>query len=90
MSTGTPTGGQAEHPVYDAKNMPGNGWTWFRKRHATPMVQVGGPCTIVTVTGPHKLPVGWRGYLAVDAEGHPYPIDDSVHRASYEPAGEGA
>jgi hypothetical protein len=86
--SGAPAGGHAAHPVYDASNLPGSGWEWYRKTGATRMVQVGGPCTVVTVTGPHPLPVGWRGYLAVDSEGHPYPIADEVFRASYEPAGE--
>lgn len=83
-----PAGAHAEHPTYDRIHLPRSGWRWWRKRRATAMVQLGGPCTIVTIDGPVTLPVGWRGYLAIDEAGHPYPVTDSVHRASYEPAGE--
>lgn len=90
MSTGTPAGGHAAHPVYDGQNLPAAGWQWFRKRTATRMVQIGGPCSVQTANGRVSLPVGWRGYLAVDEAGYPYPVDNDVHRKSYEPAGEGA
>lgn len=85
----TPAGAHAEHPVYDAEHLPaGNVWRWFRKRQATHMAPIGGPATIVTCDGPVTLPVGWRGWVAIDATGHPYPVAEDVHRRSYEPAGE--
>lgn len=88
VSTGTPAGGHTAHHVYDDESLPGSGWTWWRPRVATRMVQVGGPCTIYTTHGPIQKPVGWRGYLAIDENGNPFPIDDETHRKSYEPAGE--
>lgn len=88
VSTGTPAGGRAERTVYDRDHLPASGWTWWRKRNATRMVQVGGPFIVHTVDGPVALPPGWRGYLAVDDSGYPYPVADEAHRRAYEPAGE--
>jgi hypothetical protein len=90
MSTGAPAGGHHDVPLYEPHNLPGSGWTWWRKRTATRMVQIGGPCRVQTANGPVALPVGWRGYLAIDEAGWPYPVDDAVQRSSYEPAGEPA
>lgn len=93
MSTtqdGAPAGAHAEHPVYDATNLPRAGWGWFRARLATRMVQIGGPATVHTSHGPVTLPPGWRGYLVIDPDGNPMPIPDGAHRVAYEPAGEPA
>lgn len=89
MSTGTPAGGHHDVPVYGPRDLPTSGWTWWRRRKAIRMVQIGGPCRVVTAHGTVALPRGWRGYLVVDEPGgFPYPIGDGDQRRTYEPAGE--
>lgn len=58
-----------------------------RKTALTPMVMVDGPFTVVTQEGDYTLPDGWRGFIAVDRAGFPYPIALTEYHETYEPAG---
>ena len=56
----------------------------FRKITTTPMTRVSWPCVVETQEGPVTLPEGWRGWIAVDGAGYPYPITEEEHRRTYE------
>lgn len=85
---GPPAGAQAEHPVWEHGELPQFGWKWFRPARAQRMAPIGGPCTVVTAGGPIRLRKGWRGWLALDSRGYPYPIATPDHQRDYTPAGE--
>lgn len=53
----------------------------------TPMVLVEGPLTIVTSEGEVELPEDWKGMLAMDSTGHPYPISLDLYHKLYQPVG---
>lgn len=72
------------HPMYTVTALPTSGWSEYRKVGTTKMVPISGPCTVVTQEGPYQLPLGWTGYLALDAKGYPYPVESSIHDKSYE------
>lgn len=71
---------------YTKEDLPVDGWAEYRKVGTTRMTPITGPCTVVTMEGPYELPDGWTGYLAVDTQGWPYPVDAAVHAESYERA----
>ena len=58
-----------------------------RKTALTPMVMVDGPFTVVSKEGQYDLPDGWRGFVAVDKSGHPYPIALDDYHKTYEAVG---
>jgi hypothetical protein len=58
-----------------------------RKIALTPMVMVDGPFVVVTQEGEYTLPEDWRGFVAVDKAGHPYPIALVEYHETYEPVG---
>jgi hypothetical protein len=58
-----------------------------RKTALTPMVMVDGPFICVTQEGEYPLPDGWRGFVAVDKAGYPYPIALAEYHETYEPVG---
>lgn len=68
---------------FDRDNLPQAGWVTYRKTCSTRMVPLRGPATVITKEGPYGLPPEWRGFLAVDPAGWPYPVDADVHAASY-------
>lgn len=70
---------------YDRDTLPEHGWGSYRKKTVTRMTPIDGPCVIETQEGDYFLPEGWDGFLALDAEGWPYPLVASVHQRSYEP-----
>lgn len=72
--------------IYDRDHLPTGDWNEWRKRGATRMIPMVGPCTIVTREDKYHLPDGWQGFLAVDVDGYPYPVNAEVHRDSYDPA----
>jgi len=71
--------------VQSVKNVDPGKWKWFRKTTPTKMLPARGPCKIITVGNvPVSLPAGWEGFVAVDSEGFPYPVDGLVHADTYE------
>lgn len=70
-------------PVYDKHTLPKGDWQEYRKIGITSMIPVSGPLVVVTLEGEYSLPAGWRGYIAVDTNGCPYPIDEAMHAKSY-------
>lgn len=71
--------------VYDHDNLPKSAdWKRYRKVATTKMTPISGPCVVKTKEGDYALPGGWRGYLAIDSDGDPYPIALDVHARSYE------
>lgn len=66
-----------------------DGWFMARKTASTPMLPARGPLTVVTQEGEYRLPDGWRGFIAVDSAGFPYPIEGAEWRRTYERVEEG-
>lgn len=64
----------------------GHAWAEFRKATTTRALRIDGPFRVMTIHGgePQECSDGW---LALDSEGHPYPIDDVVFSATFEPIG---
>jgi hypothetical protein len=62
----------------------GLSWHYYRKTQLTKAARVPGPFTVETLEGTMECP---DGYIALDAEGNPYPIAKSVFEATYERAG---
>lgn len=73
--------------VYDKDHLPlpVEKMSLHRKTALTPMLFHRGPFVVITQEGEYNLPDGWRGYIAVDKEGHPYPISEENYNSSYEP-----
>jgi hypothetical protein len=71
-------------PRYDRDNLPSGPWVEYRKVGTTRMVAITGPVTVETKEGEYPLPDGWQGFVALDTEGYPYPVDRAVHSRSYE------
>jgi hypothetical protein len=71
-------------PVYEPGRLPDDGWRLYRKMTLTRMRPVVGPIVIVTQEGRYELPEGWRGFVAVDTAGFPYPIEATEHARTYE------
>lgn len=61
------------------EQVPG-GWAWFIKKTPTRMLRIDGPFTVETSEGPLTCQDGW---LAVDARGYPYPLDDEEKNLIY-------
>lgn len=60
-------------------------WRAYRKVTATEMRAAEGPLEVATREGIYTLPEGWRGFIAVDPDGYPYPVELDAHRVTYEP-----
>jgi hypothetical protein len=70
---------------YDKDNLPSVDWAEYRKIGITRMWgPLTGPFTVETREGEYKLPAGWLGFVALDAEGYPYPVVAAEHARSYE------
>jgi hypothetical protein len=69
---------------YSRANLPEGLYTEYRKLGVTLMIPMVGPFTVLTKEGKYVLSEGWQGYVALDKEGHPYPIDAEAHASSYE------
>lgn len=69
--------------VFTLANVPGNPQKWdkFRKIVPTPMIRINGPFVTETREGPLTCNNGW---LAVDQQGFPYPIEANEHARTYE------
>ncbi|MGH6691717.1 MAG: hypothetical protein ACREF4_13680 [Gammaproteobacteria bacterium] len=75
--------------TYDKNHLPVDitEMALHRKTALTPMVMVDGPFTVITQEGSYDLPDGWRGFVAVDKAGYPYPIALAEYHETYEPVG---
>lgn len=65
-------------------------WPVYKKKAATPALHIEeftstGEVTVETKEGEYILPDGWDGYIAVDPDGDPYPIEGKVFKEVYEP-----
>jgi hypothetical protein len=69
--------------TFTAANLPVKGWAEYRKKLPTLAIRIPGPFAVETREGTMSCPDGW---LALDANGDPYPIAADVMAASYEPA----
>lgn len=72
------------HAQYDRDHLPDQGWARYRKVGTTRMAAVAGPLTVQTKEGEYSLPDDWRGFIALDHEGYPYPVELEIHSQSYE------
>lgn len=72
-------------PRYDCDDLPVDGWADYRKTTTTRMAPIEGPCVVITQEGPYTLPTGWKGQLALDSQGWPYPVAAEVFAETYEP-----
>jgi hypothetical protein len=70
-------------PRFSQLNLPEKGWKLYRRKSFTNAQRIEGPFEVETHEGFLRCEDGW---LAVDAEGFPYPIKDSVFRETYEEA----
>lgn len=74
-------------PVYSADQLPdADLFAEYRKTATTRMAPIEGPCVVMTREGDFELPAGWRGFLAIDTGGYPYPVEAAEHARTYEPA----
>jgi len=71
--------------VTDENNLPLGDWKDYRKTTTTRMLRMDGPFAVQTLEGLVDCPDGW---LAVDTQGHPYPVAATIHDQSYEEVGE--
>lgn len=55
----------------------------YRKIAVTDMAPVEGPFIVSTKEGAIQVPKGWKGYIALDTDGDPYPVELSVAEATY-------
>ena len=67
---------------FNKDNLPSDdvGWSFFTKRSKTKMLKIQGPFEVETKEGVLSCTDGW---LALDASGNPYPIDDSEQKKLY-------
>jgi hypothetical protein len=75
---------------YDRDNLPPEGdFQEYRKRGTTLMAPLAGPAVVVTKEREYSLPDGWQGFLALDRDSDPYPVEarDGLP-LSYEPVTE--
>lgn len=72
---------------YDKDNLPPVGWAEYRKVGTTRMAPVNGPFIVTTKEGEYEVPAGWQGFIALDSDGDPYPVEFGVHARAYERAG---
>jgi hypothetical protein len=77
-----------EHYSKDHLPIPVGDMALHRKVALTPMFgPITGPAIVTTQEGDYRLPSGWRGLLAVDKAGHPYPVALDEYHETYEPVG---
>lgn len=67
-----------------AEDLPLNGWRTFRKLALTKAQPITGPCIVKTREGEYGLPADWRGWVALDSGGYPYPIAEEEFATIYE------
>ncbi len=69
-------------PVYTSDCLPENNWGRYRKNGVTRMARIDGPFAARTLDG--NIAFCDDGWLAVDRQGHPYPVADAAHTGVYE------
>lgn len=74
-------------PFYHRGEMPSGAFGEFRKVAFTKAIRIFGPFTVQTREGILSCEDGW---LAIDANGWPYPIADDEFRLIYEPTDDSA
>lgn len=71
----------------DKTNLPSDPSTWpiYRKKNLTPALEFTADeeTAIETKEGEYVLPAGWHGWIAVDSDGDPYPIEGGVFNETY-------
>lgn len=73
----------------DQLPIPASQMALHRKTTLTPMFgPIDGPCVVETQEGDYELPSGWRGMLAVNENGFPYPIALESYHETYVPVGD--
>lgn len=78
-----------EHYTKDHLPIPVSEMALHRKVTPTPMFgPVTGPFLVTTQEGDYKLPYGWRGMIAVDKAGYPYPVELFEYHETYQPVGD--
>lgn len=60
--------------------LPNGEWRNYSKKTATRMLRMNGPFEVQTREG---VVVCEDGFLAIDAEGYPYPVSLKVHEQTY-------
>src|SRR5271170_2651907 len=87
---GTMDGVQAHNTVYTKDNLRpafmADDWKLYRKSHLTQAVRIIGPFEVQTKEGKLRCP---DGYLAVDADGWPYPIGSADFERMYDEVPDG-
>lgn len=73
-------------PVYTRHHLPAGPTVLHRKKVLTPMIRCDGPFVVVTQEGRYELPAGWKGHVAIDQKGYPYPVALEEHAITYEVA----
>lgn len=64
----------------------------FSRYRKTAVTRAMGPVTLSVSTdidtseGTIELPAGWVGWIAIDADGMPYPIEKTIFEKTYEEA----
>lgn len=79
-------------PLFGKDNLPADGdpdngghrWQEFQKVETTKAMRIEGPFRVITIHGGDPQ-VCEDGYLAVDNQGHPYPIAREVIEAGFRP-----
>jgi hypothetical protein len=71
-------------PVYNRHHLPAGPTVMHRKKVLTPMIRCDGPFEVITQEGRYELPPGWKGYIAIDQKGYPYPIELAEQEKTYE------
>jgi hypothetical protein len=68
--------------LYTKETLPTGGWRSYRKLLPTQMKRIDGPFQVETKEG---VVICSDGYLAIDADGYPYPIASEIMAKAYEP-----
>ena len=61
-------------------------WDTYEKKvsQPVPMIRWSGAALVQTIQGESAVGPSFDGYIAVDSQGHPYPIELGVHEMTYE------
>lgn len=69
-------------PLFTAQHLPATGFKEYTKRFTTRAIRIEGAFAVETSEGRLSCE---NGYLALDVNGNPYPIDANVFDQTYEP-----
>lgn len=73
----------ADAPNYTRDSLDGLKFEEYAKRGTTSLAPVVGPCRVSGKQGLVELGEGWTGYIALDADGDPYPVELDVAERTY-------